>query len=190
MKRWSRSRARCRRLRNAGGVISQIAAASSLGSSQHLAEHVCDPMLAVEAQQHALGAADHHLLGQELVVDAARVVRGVEIPGEVVAEVGEGERRVLGAAAPHRQQVVDGDPVHPRRHAGVATERAQPRGHLHEDLLRRVLGVLRMPQHPLSEAADVDGDRAQQLLERPLVAADGGGDHARRDLYSGHAVSR
>ena len=47
-----------------------------------------------------------------------------------------------------------------------------------------------MPEHALREPPHVVGDRSQELFERAPVAADRGGDQARRDLYSGHAVSR
>jgi hypothetical protein len=92
-------------------------------------------VLAIEAQKHPLGTADHRLLSQELVVHTAGVIGGVEVTREVLAKGSEGERRVLRAPASGGQQVIDGDPVDPGRQAGVAAEGAQARGDLDEDLL-------------------------------------------------------
>jgi hypothetical protein len=147
-------------------------------------------VLAIEAQKHPLGTADHHLLSQELVVHTAGVIGGVEVTREVLAKGSEGERRVLRAPASGGQQVIDGDPVDPGRQAGVAAEGAQARGDLDEDLLGCILGILRVPQHPLGDSANVVDDRSEELFERALIAAHGGGDQVRRDIYSGHEVSR
>ncbi len=153
---------------------------------QDVAEHVGHAVLAVQAQQHALGAADHHLLREQVLVDAARVVGRIEVFGEVSPEGSEGQRWVFGAAATRGQQVVDRDAMDPGADAGLGAEGAQSRRDLHEDLLGGVLGV---PEHPLCQAVDVVGEQLEQFLERLPVAADGGGDELRGNLYRGHDVS-
>src|ERR687897_1661389 len=114
----------------------------------------------------------------------------VEVLRKVVPERRERHGRVLGLPPARGEQMVDGDSVDPRRDPRFAAESAQARGDLDEDLLSRVFGVLRMPEHPLREARDVVGHEPQQRFERVPVAADGGGDQALRYVYRGHALSR
>ena len=81
-----RERARWSRLRNAAGVMPHTVAASSLLKLQDVSEHVGHAVFAVQAEQHALCAADHHFLREQVLVDPARVVGRVQILGEVVPE--------------------------------------------------------------------------------------------------------
>jgi hypothetical protein len=144
-------------------------------------------VLAIQAQQHGLRAADLDLLGEQRLVDALRVVRLVEPAGEVLAELVEAHRLALGATAPRGEQVVDGDAVGPRREPGVAAERAQARDELDQDLLRGVLGVGGMPEHAQRERVDRVLHGAQERLQGGAVAAPGALD--RPLVYSGHEAS-
>lgn len=94
-------------------------------------------MVAIEAEEHPLGAADLHLLCQELLVDAAGVVGRVESLGELGGEGIERDRRSLGAPLPGRQQVVCRDPVDPGAERRLAAESAaaQVGDDLDQDLL-------------------------------------------------------
>jgi hypothetical protein len=130
-------------------------------------------VLAIQAQEHRLRAAHLDLLGEEALVDLARVVWLVEAPREILAEGVEGHRLALGAPAARREQVVDRHTVGPGLKRGVAAEAVQPGDELDHDLLRRVLRIFRVPEHPQRKAVDRILDDAHERLQGGAVAAPG-----------------
>lgn len=63
-----------------------------------------------------------------------------------------------------------GDAEHPGPQRALAPERAQLREDDEQDLLRRVLGVLRVAQHPQRQPVAVVLQRSEKLLRRGAVA--------------------
>jgi hypothetical protein len=68
------------------------------------------------------------------------------------------------------EQMIARDPVQPRPEFASAFETVQPRDRLEQDLLRRVLGIRPVPQHPLSEVKDPRLVTADQRVERLDIA--------------------
>ena len=54
----------------------------------------------------------------------------------------------------HVEHVVDHDAVQPRAEAASALKRREPGEHFDEDLLRRVLRILRMVEHANGDVVD------------------------------------
>ena len=137
--------------------------------AEDLAEDVDHALLAVEAQQHAGRAPEPRLVHQQAdvrghgaLIRRVQVRRGVE----PVRVAGERQRRKLAAAALHVQDVVDGDPVEPRSEAAPPLERGQPGEGLDQDLLRGVLGVLRLREHAEGKVVDPGLVAAHELFAR------------------------
>jgi hypothetical protein len=84
---------------------------------------------------------------------------------EGAAVVGEGHLLLLVAAPLHVQQVVGRDPVEPGPEPAAALEGGELGDHLDQDLLARVLGVLRAIEHPHRHVEDEGLMTSQQGLE-------------------------
>src|SRR2546421_12995400 len=82
----------------------------------------------------------------------------------------EAQLHVLEATPPRGEEVVDGDAIPPRRARGVASEGADAGHHLDEDLLNRVLGVLRVPEHAQREVVERGGDSPNEIVEGGRIA--------------------
>src|SRR5262249_57497809 len=77
----------------------------------------------------------------------------------------------FSATLAETHEVPRGNPIRPRRELTVAPELGEMGGDLHEDLLARVLGVVRMPEHPQRQAVDLAFQRETQPPPRlPLSA--------------------
>jgi hypothetical protein len=149
-------------------------------------------VVAIQAEQHPVGAPELDLLEQEALVGGglagARSVRQalVELPAEPL----EGEALRLGPGAARGLEIVAGDPVHPRPDRALAAEVAEVGDDADQDLLRRVPRVLGVPEHPEGEAVDEVLDPADQLVERagvPLPGALDQGLRRRGVAGAGHA---
>lgn len=115
-------------------------------------------MVAVQAREHGQGAAELDLLREQVGVGCkARV--GIREPGrEVLGECLEAEPLALKPAAAPVEKVVDRDPVDPRAHRGLAAVGVEASEDLEEDLLRGVLGVVGVPEHPQRQSVDIVTD--------------------------------
>src|SRR5262249_47821834 len=80
------------------------------------------------------------------------------------------------------------DRVHPGHELRVAAKLRQVGHHLHQDLLRAVLGVIERTEHALGEPVDRPLQRATQRLERRPVAVDAARGQLLERLR--HAASR
>src|SRR5262245_8533078 len=169
------------------------------GQSEDLSKDVCDALGAVEALQHAEGADDLDLLGQQSFGGGCGLGGSLRINSgcQVVGELGECPALALEAPAPGGQQVVDGNPVHPRAQLALASEPVQPGDDLDQDLLRGVLGVHGIPEHAHRQAVHVVLDRSHELVEglgvpsAGLLDQLGQGILSRRGagVHSGHSTS-
>ena len=99
--------------------------------------------------------------------------RGLQAVLEVLGEPLEAEVKTLDRALLDVEDVVHRHPIRPGLQAAPEVELRQPRDDADEDLLRRVLGVLAVPQHPEREAVDVGLKGSHQAVERLAVAVDG-----------------
>ena len=103
----------------------QELAADGVGHAEDLAEHVDQPLLAVEAEQHAGRAADSRFVDQQLHVGRHGVRVGqVQVgrcpgPGRTPRTCSRRSRH----AALHVQHVVDDDAVEPGAELALALER-------------------------------------------------------------------
>src|SRR4029453_10910592 len=82
----------------------------------------------------------------------------------------EGSRRWFQASALGIEHVVDDDAVEPRAEAAPSLERRQPGERLDQDLLRGILGVLRVIEHTDSDVIDPGLVAADQILEGLAIA--------------------
>ncbi|HUF69606.1 MAG TPA: hypothetical protein VMM79_13265 [Longimicrobiales bacterium] len=142
-----------------------------------LAEDVREPLRPVETQQHGHRASDAYFFEQQLVLDVGwrRDLRIGQAAAEVGAELVEAQRLPFRSPAPHRQQRVRRHAEHPRPERALSAERLQPRDHADQDLLARVLRILRVPEEPQCQPVDVRLDRANDTLECGPVAGYGPG---------------
>ena len=65
---------------------------------------------------------------------------------------------------------VNRDPVHPRLELAAKVKLRQPSHGANQDLLRRVLGILSIPEHPQGEPVNVALQISHELFDRIPVA--------------------
>jgi len=99
--------------------------------------------------------------------------RGLQATFEIVRKAVEAEVQALDWALLDVQGVVHGKPVRPGLQAASEAELRQAGHDADEDLLRRVLGVLPVPQHPQGQAVDVTLEGPHQGVERLTIAVEG-----------------
>ena len=95
---------------------------------------------------------------------------------ERVAVGAETYHRLLRSSALHIQHVVDHDAVEPGAEAAAPLERREPGQGFEEDLLRRVLGVLRVVEHADRDVVDPSLMPPDEVLERLAIAGAGARD--------------
>jgi hypothetical protein len=135
-------------------------------------------MRAIETGQQREHAPDLHFFEQERLVCRPFVTPCGEIGQtirKVLREPLKGQAPAFDAALSGRNEVVRGDAVHPGEKATLTPERAQVGDHAHEDLLRRVSRVLRMPEHPKRQVVDGPLNLNDHMLLK--------GVHTKTDLH-------
>jgi hypothetical protein len=174
--------------------------ADEIGHAEDLAEDVDEALLAVEAQQHARGAADPGFVHQQPNVGRhGSRIRQIQVwrAVQAVAVSREGPPGRVGPPPLHVQDVIDDDPVQPGAKTAAGGECRQLRDQLDEDLLSGVFGVLREVHHAKHDVVDPGLVAGNQLFKRFPIAALGAlhqipilwiGDRAVRKGIS-HAVS-
>src|SRR6266851_7692154 len=80
---------------------------------------------------------------------------------------------MLHSPALHIEHVVDDDPVEPGAEAASAFERREAGHHFDQDLLRRVLGVLRMEEHANRDVVDPPLMTLDQVFKRLAITRAG-----------------
>ncbi|MDP9416404.1 MAG: hypothetical protein M3P48_00860 [Actinomycetota bacterium] len=143
-----------------------------VGHSQHVAQQVRRTQRAGEAQEHAVGAADPHLVAQQAVLRL--LGREVLASQATIDHLGERLRtpdRRLDQTLARPEQLPGGDRVGPRHEIGPALERLEMRHQANEDFLCRVLSVVRMTQELQAELVQRVLDPPHQLRQRLPVAS-------------------
>ncbi len=127
------------------------------------------------ASMALLRAAQLHLFLEQPAID---VVRDADRPdrhrqpgSEHPVEPLEVEPDRLTTPTTDPEKVVRRDPPDPRSQRRVAAERAEVRHDPDEDLLGRVLGVLRVAEHPHGEPVDVVLEGSEQGVEGARIAS-------------------
>ena len=82
------------------------------------------------------------------------------------------------------ENVVNGDSVDPRLQLAAKIELREPRDRTNEDFLRRILGVLAIPEHAEREAIDV----ALELPDKTVKGISIAGKGASRDVFERHRL--
>src|SRR3989442_3865609 len=146
---------------------------------EDLSEDVNEALLTSQTEKHPRGAADLRLIHQESYVDGQTVlVRRVQVGRgvESVSVASKGQSLWLPPAPPDVEDVIDHDPVEPSPEASAPLERRQGCEGLDEDLLGRVLGVLRMGEHAERDVVDPYLVTSHQCLQRLTLARPGARD--------------
>ena len=132
---------------------------------QDLREDERDPKIAIQTEQHRLRASQADFACEQLAFGLWKV--GLLIAPRAVEELGDRvERDPLHAPPARAQEVVRGDAPAPRPERAFATERAEVREDDEENLLRRVLRILRVPEHSEREPVGPILDREEKPLGR------------------------
>ena len=141
------------------------------GQVENLADDVRQPVWPVQALQHAERASNLHFLGQQRSLGVRGPVRR-EAFGEIVGEAFKGQVQALDGALLHVEDVVDGDPVDPRLELAAKVELRQPSDCANQDLLRRVLRILSIPEHAQGKAVDIALQISDELFDGVPVAVE------------------
>jgi hypothetical protein len=147
--------------------------AALVGDAEDGAEDVDEPLLGVQAEQHSSGASDSRFVDVQLNVgrDRLRVWQlRVRSALKLAAVFLESPRFDPPAGALDVQQVVDRDAVQPSSKLALAPKRREVRDGLHEDLLRGILGILRVTDHPQRDVVDEALVSRDQRLQRFVAA--------------------
>ena len=131
------------------------------------------PLLAVQAEQHAHRAADLGFFHQQRHFDGHGVRIGQVSVGRTIDRgpvVGERRRLSLCPPALHVEDVVGGDAIEPSAKRALALERAELGDDLDQHLLGHLLGVLRPEDHADGDVVDPRLVPQDQLLQRGAVA--------------------
>jgi hypothetical protein len=131
--------------------------ADPVGDAEDGAQDVHEPLLAIEAEQHARRTTDARLVNEQLHIHARGArVRHVGVGRTVQAATVLLERPLdfLRASALHVEDVIHDDAVEPRAKAASFLERRQPGDELDQDLLGCVFGILRQVHHPHDDVVD------------------------------------
>ena len=144
-------------------------------NAEDSAEDIDEPLVAIEAEQHARRAPDPRLVDQQLHVHRHGVLVGqVEILGRVKSVAVLLERPFSGVRtrAFHVEHVVHHHAIEPGAKAALALERGELREHLEQHFLCGVLRVLREVHHPQRDVIDPRLMPGHELVERRALAAD------------------
>ena len=128
-------------------------------------------MWPVQALQHAERAANLHFLRQQRSFGVGGPVRR-EPFGQIVGEAFKGDVLALDGTLLNVENVVDGDPIDPGLELAAKVELRQPSYRADQDLLRRVLGILAIPEHPQGESIDVALQVSGELFDGIPIAAE------------------
>lgn len=136
-----------------------------------LPEDVGQPMGPVQALEHRRRARHLDLFDEDRVLRVVRG-RGLQAHREVLREPLEAEVQTFDRALLRVEDGVHRHPVRPRLETAAEVELRESGNDADQDLLRRILRVLAVPQHPQGKAVDVALERPHQALQSLTVAVD------------------
>lgn len=132
-------------------------------------------MFPIETREHRLGATELDLLFEQRSLGAGCRCIG-KTGSQILCVQVERQLHPLDGRPLAVEEMVDSNPVHPRRERSVAAERGDPRQDFDEDLLGRVFGVGRLSDHAEGESVHTVSRRFDELLDGFGVTGLGRGD--------------
>ena len=124
----------------------------------------------VEALQHGQRATDFDFLDQDRLF---RIRHGfVHRLFDALAQAFEAQVKPLSRAFLDVQDVVHRDAVRPGMQPAPGIKLREPRHDTHEDFLRRVLGILLVPEHPKREPVDLRLQFAHDDVQGSTIPVD------------------
>jgi len=164
-----------------GGHLQNLAA-HRVTRAEDLAKRENQTLLAVQAEQHAGGAAEFGFFNKERhfhghAVRIGQVQVRCVIDGGAI--FGKGRHLGLRAASFHVEYMVDSDAVEPGAELTLAFERAQLGNDLDQHLLGHLFRILRLKDHADGDVVDPRLMSQDEFLERDAITTLGTGHQGR-----------
>src|SRR5262245_15055000 len=131
--------------------------ADAVRDVEDVSEDVNEPLLAIQTQQHARGAADARFVDEKLHIGGNRArIRKLQVWSalELTTVFREGPFRLVRPSPLQVQNVIADQAVQPRAEAAPSFEGRQLGQQLDQNLLRGVFGVLRQVHHSEGNVVD------------------------------------